>query len=425
MNILILSFVLNFLLLLPLFDINYVYISIILLSFFLLLFLIIKPEVCIKLSLLSIFLGTLLSIDLGFTLKASHIFSFLFLISSFALKKYKIDKIYNFIPIIILLVFFIPSLFSDEIENNPTRYFFNLFFLIIITVSIYNFINNEKNLKTTFNYIFISYLVSLLFGIFQQIGYYLGIYNPNDYIGFHSTFVDFYGPFLRISPGTFANEYGQIIQTICICLVIYFSKHNKGNLFLYFVFILSLIALLINFTRISWIIFASFLILFFIRKHTLKTIFSTSLILVVLFYLENKFGLLSYFYILDRIFEILNLSEGTSSGIRFNQWVESLGKYENNYLIGLGLGSRIETHNIFIEILSETGIIGLFGLMTFYLSLLFYSYKNYKIRKDFYSYSILLTMISNIVFDITNHGLYHFIFWINIAIGLAIKKLNS
>ncbi|GIW22254.1 MAG: hypothetical protein KatS3mg068_1261 [Candidatus Sericytochromatia bacterium] len=63
------------------------YTLLIILFFLLLLFLILKTDICIKLSLLSIFLGTLLSIDVGFTLKASHIFSTLFLISSFALKK--------------------------------------------------------------------------------------------------------------------------------------------------------------------------------------------------------------------------------------------------------------------------------------------------------------------------------------------------
>lgn len=323
-----------------------------------------------------------------------------------------------------MILSFMFSLFSNEIETNSIRYFFNLFFLLIITLSIYNFIDSKKKLEIVFKYCFLSYLISLSFGIFQQIGYYLKFYNPNDYIGYHSTFVDFYGPFLRISPGTFANEYGQIIQSVCICLLIYLSKH-KGNIFLYFIFIISLLALVVNFTRISWIIFTIFCIVFFIKKNKLKIIFSIILTIIFLFYLENNFGILSYFLIIDRINEIFILSEETSSGIRYHQWLESLKLYENNYLIGIGLGSRIETHNIFIEILSETGIIGFAGILIFYISLIYYFYKNLNLNKDFYSTCTIYVLIANILFDITNHGLYHFILWLNIGIGLGIKKLNS
>jgi len=279
-------------------------------------------------------------------------------------------------------------------------------------------------LKIVFKYSFISYLISLVFGIFQQIGYYLKFYNPNDYIGYHSTFVDFYGPFLRISPGTFANEYGQIIQSVCICLVIYFSKY-KANLFLKIVFIFSLLALVLNFTRISWFIFLLFCIFYFIKKNKLKIILYISILSIFLFYLENKFGLLSYFLIIDRINEIINLSEETSTGIRYNQWIESLNIYENNLLIGIGLGSKIETHNILIEILSETGFIGFYGLLIFYISIFSYFYKNFKNKENFYSSCAIFIFISNMLFDLTNHGLYHFILWLNIGIGLGIKKLNS
>lgn len=403
---------------------------------------------------LSAFSGTLLAIDIGFTLKLSQIFAlilFPFSIIDFIDKFYK-NSHKHYVPFIIFILSILPSftsenIFSDIYEvSNRYRFFFNYLFLQIIFFVITIYINDKKKLKNSLIYILMSYILVLLFGFYQQIGFYLGFYNPLDYLGKHSLFVDFYGPFLRISPATFANEFGEITQTILIFFTTYLfyykklknsiSKKIDFKLILDYSFLgILLLTLFLNFTRASWIVYILFLIIGFtfskIKTNFRLLLISMLFILIIgIYIIDLETNFLSYLLILDRFLELSDLSQSSAS-MRLLTWEESYNLFSKNIytiLFGNGWGSTIDTHNVPLELLSETGIIGFFG----YLNLIFYLiktfYENIKnsyqdIFYQFVSISIFYSFLGCLIFDFTNHGLYHFIFWFIIALGISLNNI--
>ncbi|MFN4149953.1 MAG: O-antigen ligase family protein [Candidatus Sericytochromatia bacterium] len=405
-------------------------------------FLLITEGLSFYFMLLFIFFGTIASINIGFTLKASQLFSILALGNLFILKKISKENLIIFLPLIIFISSILPSFISPKVfsefyeASSNLRFLFNLSFLYLISFVTLSYIDTKEKLKKSILTIFISYLLVLVFGIIQQIGFYTGVYNPIDYIGKHSLFVDFYGPFLRISPGTFANEFGEITQVILIFLsnFLIFMRKEISPLtknFLKVSLLFSLIALVINFTRISWIVYLLYLpIIFFVSKPKFKTVLKICGYICALFgilvYIQIKTNILTLIPIVDRFAELSDLSQN-SAGTRLEYWKESYNLFIESPMVGNGFGSTLDTHNVPLELLSGSGLIGFLG---FYSLMVFISYKfyiMYKKTNDTFlkaiSLSLFLGISSCIIFDFTNHGIFHFILWIIIGLGLATNKI--
>jgi O-antigen ligase len=337
----------------------------------------------------------------------------------------------------ILPSFISPKIFSEFYEaSSNLRFLFNLSFLYLISFVTLSYIDTKEKLKKSILTIFISYILVLLFGFIQQIGFYTGIYDPTDYIGKHSLFIDFYGPFLRISPGTFANEFGEITQVILIFLsnFLIFMRKEITSLtknFLKVSLLFSLIALVINFTRISWIVYLLYLsIILFISKPKFKTVLKICgyicALFGILFYIQIKTNILTLIPIVDRFAELSDLSQN-SAGTRLEYWKESYNLFIEKPLVGNGFGSTLDTHNVPLELLSGSGIIGFLGFYILITFILYKFYTMYQKTNDKFlkmiSLSLFLGLNSCIIFDFTNHGIFHFILWVIIGLGLATNKI--
>lgn len=312
--------------------------------------------------------------------------------------------------------------------------------IIFLTTFIYT--KNKEGIQSIIFFSLLSYLIVLTFGFYQQIGFYLGFYDPIEYIGFHQSIVDFYGPFFRIATGTFANEFGEITQTVFVFTLTYFFFYYKQLSFVKKSFLISFLiilsaTLIINFTRISWLICFAYLIYVFSFfkvkiKSRVKLLSLFSLLLLLIFYIDTQTNFLDLLLILDRIGELSDLSQN-SAGLRIQTWEESYNLFTSNnysFLFGNGWGNAIETHNMPLEILTETGICGFLGYfyLIFYLLKSFYfSKKQAFLTKDvflkFVTTSVFYSFIGCLIFDLTNHGLYHFVFWSIISVGLSTKKI--
>jgi len=444
--IFLLTLILSVLIICPIFNLELIPISLAICFIPFLIIIFLKPNLALNFVFLFIFAGTLASVNISFTFKASQFFAIIALLAFLVLKKQDCNKfsLKTYIPFILFIIAILPSLTSASIssisnESNTIvgiRILFNYLLLQIICFSIAIGLNNKKLLKNNLILCLVSYLVVLFFGFFQQLGFYLGFYNPSLYLGFHSVFVDYYGPFLRISPGTFANEFGEITQTVLIFLTSFliFMKNDlskKLKFVLKVSLILSLIALVINFTRASWIVYSLYLIsIFFIVKPSLKTkfkIFSLILISSLTFYfinLKTKFVLI--ISILERFNEFSNYA-GSSVEARLNSIQESLELFVINPIIGNGWGTNITAHNVPLQLLSETGII---GFISFYFLMFFLINKFLKLVKltdDMFlkttAISINFSLIGCLLFDLTNHGINHFVLWLTIGLGLALEKI--
>lgn len=431
----------------PIFDIDYYLLPLSVIAFITTFFLLIKKNLALYLSLFFIFSGTLFSVDVGFTFKAAQFFS-LFSIINLLIIFLKNDHDYNkfkpieFAPFLLFIVCIIPSLgnphfFSEFYERiDPVKLFFNYLFLQVICFSIAFGINTEAKFKKALKCILGSFLMMLGFGCFQQIFFYLGLYNPELYIGSHQLILDFYGPFYRFAPGTFANEFGEITQTILIflTLLLYFFKKEikfSKKFGIYLVCVLSSVALVLNFTRISWIIFAVFLLGFLgLGKTKISTkvgiFLITFFIGVLAYFLYTETNLAVIVSIFDRFSELSELS-GSSAGTRLEAWNISLNLFMERPLTGHGLGVASETHNVPIQLLAETGVQGLLGfyfLMFYLLNKFFRMTKNsLSTFQKFVSLGLFYSLIGCLIFDLTNHGIYHFILWTIIGLGLALEKI--
>lgn len=404
-------------------------------------------DLALNLVFIFIFFGTLLSVNIGFTLKAAQLFALFAILNQIILffrgkkdfNKLTFSTLYPFILFFLSMLISLCSIpiFSAFYENvSGLRFIFNYLFLQLICFTIAIGITSKEKLKKAFTFTFISYLLVLAFGFFQQIGFYLGFYDPLMYLGKHSIFVDFYGPFLRISPGTFANEFGEITQSILITITTFLiilkeELSFKNKLFLKTSFVLAFIAFIINFTRISWFVYVGYLVLlFFIMKpsfnNTIKILSATSIILLGIYFINLETNILSLIPIIDRLNELSDISE-SSAGLRVESWKESYQLFLDSPYLGNGIGTTIDTHNVPLELLSETGVI---GFITFYLlvSILLVKFWNmYKVTTDKYlkasSLSIFFVFLGCIFFDFTNHGIYHFILWLTIGLGLATESI--
>jgi O-antigen ligase len=423
--------------------------------------LILKQGIALNLLFLFIFAGTLFSVDIGFTLKASQVFA-LFAIVSILIQffnsvpgnrgplpgeiyfksNYNKPDLRTFYPFLLFFLAILPSLimprlFSDLYEGaSSLRQLLNYLFLQIVCIAIYMGTTETNKLKKGLLLCFISYLLVLAFGFFQQVGYYLNFYDPFQYVGSHSVFVDLYGPFLRISPGTFANEFGEILQSAAITLTTFlvFMKKElafKTKVFLKFSLLITIIALILNFTRASWFIYLFYLFcLFFISRPKLRTqafiLTITLLIGTVIYYINDKTEFLNFIPILERFNELTDLS-GNSAGVRLVTWEESFKLFQQSPLIGNGWGTTVETHNVPLELLSETGLIGFLGFYFLMGILLLRFFKMLKSTSEPFlktvAASLLFTLAGCLIFDFTNHGIYHFILWLIIGLGLATEKI--
>lgn len=391
-----------------------------------------------------------MSIDIGFTLKISQIFSLILLlrlVMDFFRNRVTFHLAY-LVPFLIFLISILPSLGVEKIfsnlylESNSIRLFFNYLLVQVIFLTTFIYTKNKEGLKSVISFSFLSYLIVLTFGIYQQIGFYFGFYDPIEYIGFHQSIVDFYGPFFRIATGTFANEFGEITQTIFIFSLTFFYFYYKKLTFLkknlLLIFIVVLIGVLIlNFTRISWLIclaYSLYIFLFFKLKikNRFKIFSFLGVFLAFVFYIDSQTNFLDLLLVLDRLSELSDLSQN-SAGLRIQTWEESYNLFistKATILFGNGWGNAIETHNMPLEILTETGICGFLGYsyLMVYLSKTFYrlkkqAYLAQDVFFEFVSSSVFYSFVGCLIFDLTNHGLYHFVFWLIIAIGFITKKL--
>ncbi len=407
-----------------------------------------SPWLCAQLAALGVFTGLLTAIPVGFTLKAPQAFACLGLVAWSYRQLYHPEPL-RFpwkwaLPFIGFVLCILPSFLmldrsglSLSESESSLRLLFNYGLLQIFALLILLVADSLAQIQRLLALALVSYLASLAFGLAQQILFYAGLYNPFDYIGQHSSIVDFYGPFLRLSPGTFANEYGEVLQSVGILLVAYVAlvpkqqaRHNK---WLSLLLVLTLVALVLNFTRASWLVFAvgafGLLIIARLRLSALIGIaISGALALGVLWYLSQILLEASLFLSIGQRFGELGQLQSHSAGQRLMTWQTAWEAFVESPWIGQGWGRFGETHNVPLQLLAESGLLGLsafYGLMAWCAWTMF---QGYRASQDPYLRALIcgvgMAFAGCLAFDLTNHGIYHFVLWFCIAIGLALARLS-
>lgn len=407
------------------------------------------PRLCVWGICLFFFTGILSAVEIGFSFKAPQAFALLAVLSlglrigfGWHLPR---DLPWHWLwPFIITPLSWLPSLGMAEVgqlalhqDMTGTRLLFNYLLLLLIALVLFSHARDLQALKQQTHLLLVSCALSLAVGWLQQIGYYTGVYNPLDYLGQHSALVDFYGPFLRIAPGTFANEYGEILQTVGIILIgllyLYPDKYQRRTrLWLFLLLVWVVASLMINFTRASWLVFVTgtFIVLALARPPWWKLLLLGSVLYSIFLGLFRLSQIISETSLLvsvgQRWGELSDISV-ESAGQRLESWKLAWEYFLNSPWIGNGLGRFVDTHNVPLQLLAETGVLGFLG---FYATMAWTAWRMFTAWKrakhpELRALQItwLVAFLGCLTFDLTNHGIFHFVLWACIAQGLAVSYL--
>ncbi|MEZ0371232.1 MAG: O-antigen ligase family protein [Candidatus Sericytochromatia bacterium] len=405
-----------------------------------------SPWLCCQLMCLGLFTGILTALPVGFTLKAPQLFSLLGLMAiglGCLRRRVLPDFPWSWAwPFLLFLLSLLPSFLMvdraalglGEAETS-LRLLLNYGLLQLFTLFLLLQADSLQRVTRLLKLAWISCLASLLFGFGQQLGFYLGRYDPFAYVGSHSSIVDFYGPFLRLSPGTFANEYGEILQSVGILLAgwLLLIRPSRGRWLWSLLLVGVIVGLVMNFTRASWLVFAVgvFALLLAARLRPGALIGSAllgGLALALLLYLSQVLLEASVLLSVGQRFGELGQVTSHSAGQRLVTWQTAWQAFLASPWIGNGWGQFGETHNVPLQLLAETGLLGFCGFYALMLWCARTMYRGWRAATDPQLRSLLLVVAiacaGCLAFDLTNHGLYHFVLWFCLGLGLALAKIS-
>ena len=115
---------------------------------------------------------------------------------------------------------------------------------------------------------------------------------------------------------------------------------------------------------------------------------------------------------------------------KYREACENLGTYGSSYLTAIGSGVCFHPHNISLQLLSETGIVGLILFYIMVCVLTFASLKTFYIKKLWLSFAIVFNIIFTCFLPIASStsffaNKYAAIIWLLIGVMLATNKLFS
>lgn len=162
-----------------------------------------------------------------------------------------------------------------------------------------------------------------------------------------------------------------------------------------------------------------------IRKLDAKKIIYTAVVLVIVLFVSFNYGadILNSFNVSSGFVEARFSEENIQSGssIRTQIWISAISQLEGLQLyIGHGISSfnylsekagftGFYSHSVFVDTLVSTGVIGLLSLMSIFMYIFYYSFKN----KQFSILSLLLLLVLNFA---THGGISSGMFWYFLAI---------
>lgn len=411
-----------------------------------------RPGLSLQAMLLTVFLGVLCAVPVGFTLKGPQFFALIGLVAHGVyplwhgvswrqLWRQPLPFPWQgLVPFGLFAASLLPSFYlvsgsevSLRADHSPVRLLFNLGFLYLFTLLLVLRLRSPRQLVQALHLGLISGALSLAFGFAQQFAFYLGVYNPFAHVGKHNSIVDFYGPFLRFAPGTFANEYGEILQSLGLFafMALYlpgFRYTGKPRLALQLFLGLLVVALVLNFTRASWLVFAAALLVQMIYARfsawrLLGLALGGTVVLGGLFYVSQQVLELSLLLQIGARFEELGAPQAHSAGQRLATWAIAWNAFLESPWIGQGLGKYVETHNVPLQLLAETGVVGFMGFYGAMAGFFGCCYQAYRRAQNAQLRSLLwtsaLAVLGCLAFDLTNHGVYHFVLWYGVGLGLA------
>lgn len=269
-----------------------------------------------------------------------------------------------------LAPFFLYSLFSAllakglevGLDEDPFFRFSLLFSHICFALGLASQIENVKELKILIFWYLQSFFYVLLIGYSFFIGYYLD-WVPLEILERFSILTQFGYGILRFSPGSYPNEFGIVCSFILSCLfsALSFARGEKNFLpkmlkrFSYLYIFLAFGALILTTTRSAYLSF--FFCFFWLAKRLIPRfflLFCTSLAIIWAIWDLSLYAIL-------RMSLEHKMNEG-SLGERYFVWKEAFSIFQDAPFFGSGFGAFSQLHNVYLALLFELGVLGIFVL---------------------------------------------------------------
>ena len=376
------------------------------------------------------------------------------------------NLVINIISIISIFLFFLLIIKKKKIYFKYKSYFYFLYFFVsLLLINLFFSLNFELSIISILGFIKYYFLFLLLIfclenienfkKIFTNIIFYIIIFVILDILFQHFFLKDIFGNEImgshgRRLSGPFGDEgvAGSFISKLFFLSLFYFIYNDFFKKLIFPIIILSLITIILTNERSASIMFLSATLIFFIfykfNFFYKFLLFGLAIVsIVILFNLNNN--LKSHFiYIPLKFFkdnhhkahfltsyEIFKDNKVIGSGIKTFRDVCGNDKY--NKIKTKYANNRCATHphNIYLEILSETGLLGFLVLVSINFYILFFLIYNF-LKKNNLNNEILL-LFSNFfilfwplqttgAFFSTWNGIFY---WIFFAYFFYFKRINN
>lgn len=265
-----------------------------------------------------------------------------------------------------LLGYYAPFNFSDpRLQDCKNFILFPILFMIIL-----NNVRDKKGIVKVLIVIFLGMMASGWYTL-KQVTWFLGIVSRNK---IHGTFV-FVGP---NEVAAFFNQYGVFFLALSL-----FWKNKLQKIFMLGLVVMSFYSVLFLFSRGAYLgLLTGLFVLFSMRKKVLLI----PLVLLVIFWQTALPATVR-----ERI-EMTTNEAGeldVSTQMRLVVWQEAMRLFQENPILGTGfhvfkyLGFELgDTHNIYVRILAEQGLIGMFIFLWLITAFFRQAWRLYKQAED-------------------------------------------
>lgn len=364
----------------------------------------------------------------------------------------------NKIPLILYILtiiwLFLTLIFGIDINLSSIKGFIHYSVLLTLILVIFNCKFEKETLNRIKKHLFISFALSMCFGIFQYVTKYnLNTYNNDKYPGI----------FGRINSTFYiATTFDKYI-VLMFPIITYELLNDKDNKYYKILLILSMFGITFTFSRSGQLIYLVMCFIFFIvtllKKQFKNSILIVLLVICMILIPGAKYSIqsaLDYAYETVHMPKVLRLSlldklgseieeveagecadddcVGDIEGSNFfRKYYESVGKaFIKEYpVFGIGIGNAtylyenqnakdylkddsvisdeypyMYPHNCYIQLTEETGVIGIVLLFSFVLSLAIIKLK-YSIKENKNTFYVILLMLFGLALGNITEGLFY------------------
>jgi len=326
-----------------------------------------------------------------------------------------------------------------------------LCFMILIPFVIVSVVDTRNKIDKSIKIILLSAFFFSLFGLFQFAGDMIGI--PNSITGLSDRYVKEVLGFPRIQstfiePLYFAN---YLIIPLMLSAFFIIKKGNTRKNTALFVGILLFFLLTIALTVSKGALLSLAILLVGILLFQVRSVFSREnipyLCFTMIFVIVATWGVASTLQSQPDFDKLYNKAYGIITGGSISEregaYSVAVEAFQSNPILGIGIGGFgpyfagypviapdygwAIANNEYLEVLSETGILGLTVFLLFILSILYYSYRAFKLSNDIYLKNILLALnfalVGVMIQYMTFSTLYIMHIWFLIGLILAIQQI--